>query len=1053
LKDRTLAEPLLVGRQQEIFELQRYLEFAFKGRGNTVFISGEAGSGKTRLVKEFLRIARKKGINVLSGWCLSNAAVPYFPFLEALESFSADDERGRNFGSQQLRMKKWLTEPSWVRGSGKQRELSPQNWSDQTFAALTNELLLMSSSKPTVLFIDDIHWADSASLSLLHYIACSISSERILLIATLRSEEIATIPDGQPLPVLDTLRLMGREGIFKEIKLQPLCQEDVGKIAESMLGGAVNAELVERLAVEGRCVPLFVVESIRMLYDQGNLIIEQGKWRLNVDKFGVPDKVKDVFLRRLDSLKSTQRRILEAASVVGERFDPKLVAAVVSQDSLDVLEWLGAISVSIPLVICEGDYCGFVHAKFREMLYDQISAPLKKEYHSRIGEILESLSVNSKQIPVSDLAFHYAQAGNKEKSVKYSLAAGQEALAKWSNKEAIKHFAYIMHTISEDPEYTNERVMALEGLGEAFFSNSMFKEAIKTYEQLSEITTGVVKLRALRRSMDSAFFQGEFAHLLEIVKRAEALVAVDRLEKARVLMNRGRAVWLLGNPDAGREDFEAALNVFKQEYALPDVARTLLGLGSPARGEPKEKGLANSLLAIALYNELGNSRGLMDAYNRAGQCFGFRMLTKEALTMYEKAIKIGEKIGEYNRLAEAYASSSWILENADSAKSLSRSLKALEYCEKTDSDWVLAITYSNLTRQYAKLGDSKHAEEYFERLQKLPPRVLLTYGYVRFGLTKTLFLVLRNRWMETNQYFQTILESPLLVAAVAGFEIETRQNFAWALDKEGRVKEARKQLEAAENMIKELQEDFQHTNIQASMMAPREVEVGKEFTIRIDSINVSRTPCLLKGIEKLVPTGMRVNALPSCCSTQANSIKMQEKQLEPFQVEPIKLTLQATKSGIFSFEPKVVYVDDLGQTRTFEIKPVRVTVQPAASTNKVPCIEEIPPARLEFRSEAAQKAFDYLVSAFVEDYNRMRLPLERSGWRTLLDISKHGKISKYSVYGSANSRGQAVSQLEGLGLAEACVFTGERGRGGNVVKLRVSYENPTVRNHIEARNK
>ena len=293
-----------------------------------------------------MRIARKKGTTILSGWCLSDAAVPYFPFLEALESFSAGDESAKTLGAQQLRMKEWLTEPSWAGGLEKQYALSPQNWRDQAFAAVTKELLLMSSSKPTILFIDDIQWADSASLSLLHYIARATSSERILLLATFRSEEIAVSPDGQPRPLLDALRLMGREGVLKEIKLQSLGRADVGKIAESMLGGTVNTALVERLAIEGRGVPLFVVELLRMLHEQGSLIREQGQWQLNVEKFGVPDKVKDVILRRLDSLKSTQRRILDAASVVGEKFDPKLVAAVVSQDNLDVLESLNAIAGS-----------------------------------------------------------------------------------------------------------------------------------------------------------------------------------------------------------------------------------------------------------------------------------------------------------------------------------------------------------------------------------------------------------------------------------------------------------------------------------------------------------------------------------------------------------------------------------------------------------------------------------------------------------------------------------------------------------------------------------
>jgi predicted ATPase len=167
LKSGLLAEPILVGRQREIEELTSSLDSAIKGKGTTLLISGEAGRGKTRLTNEFLDIARKKQVTVLTGWCLSNTAVPYFPFVEAFESFSSDNET-KTFGSQLLRMKTWLTEPNWTGTLEKHSTQSPQTWKDQTFAAVTKELLMLSTLNPTVLFIDDIHWADSASLSLLH---------------------------------------------------------------------------------------------------------------------------------------------------------------------------------------------------------------------------------------------------------------------------------------------------------------------------------------------------------------------------------------------------------------------------------------------------------------------------------------------------------------------------------------------------------------------------------------------------------------------------------------------------------------------------------------------------------------------------------------------------------------------------------------------------------------------------------------------------------------------------------------------------------------------
>ena len=89
LKSGVLAEPVLVGRERELEELQRCLDSAVEGKGTTVFVSGEAGSGKTRLTREFLNAAKKKGVAVLAGWCLSDAAVPYFPFVEAFNTYFA----------------------------------------------------------------------------------------------------------------------------------------------------------------------------------------------------------------------------------------------------------------------------------------------------------------------------------------------------------------------------------------------------------------------------------------------------------------------------------------------------------------------------------------------------------------------------------------------------------------------------------------------------------------------------------------------------------------------------------------------------------------------------------------------------------------------------------------------------------------------------------------------------------------------------------------------------------------------------------------------------
>ena len=105
LKDSFLAEPVLVGRESELAELQAALKSAFSGKGKTIFVSGEAGCGKTRITREFLEIARKNEPAVLTGWCLSNAAVPYFPFVEAFDSYLSSNQDAANGVCGSVRLK------------------------------------------------------------------------------------------------------------------------------------------------------------------------------------------------------------------------------------------------------------------------------------------------------------------------------------------------------------------------------------------------------------------------------------------------------------------------------------------------------------------------------------------------------------------------------------------------------------------------------------------------------------------------------------------------------------------------------------------------------------------------------------------------------------------------------------------------------------------------------------------------------------------------------------------------------------------------------------
>jgi adenylate cyclase len=147
------------------------------------------------------------------------------------------------------------------------------------------------------------------------------------------------------------MRLMRREDLLNEIKLSNLDQANVSRIAENMIGGSVHSEFAEKLSRDSRGNPLFIVESIRMLSERKSIVQENNKWRLTVDDLGIPEKLKDIILRRLSVLRFGQRRVLDAASVIGEKFNVELLSAVLGQDNLEVLENLNVIAQSTSIVL------------------------------------------------------------------------------------------------------------------------------------------------------------------------------------------------------------------------------------------------------------------------------------------------------------------------------------------------------------------------------------------------------------------------------------------------------------------------------------------------------------------------------------------------------------------------------------------------------------------------------------------------------------------------------------------------------------------------------
>lgn len=927
-----LAEPILVGRERELEELMQYLSLALDGKGTTVFLSGEAGSGKTRLTREFLNMAQEKRLNVLSGYCLSNTSVPYYPFLEMFDKYFVTKEPQNsieNVSNEGLEVRAWLTGLRQTEKADNTRNLTPEVWKGLLYAAVTKAVLSIVSKKPTILFIDDLHWADSASLSLLNYLSRIVKSERVLLLAAFRSEELGTDIEGGAHPLYELLVAMRREDLCREIKLPSLNRDSVSKIMEQILRGSLEQDLAAKLTNESQGNPLFVVESLRMLSERGDLTQKEGKWCLAVDNLGIPDKFKDIIMRKLSILKANHRRILNVASVVGEKFDPELLAAVLGTESIEVLEALNTISLATSLVQFEDNQYRFNHAKSQEVLYEEMALPLKRGYHSKVAQKLEE----KKPLQVSELAYHYIRAGNTEKAVAYSLAAGEEALARFSNADAIRHFNYVLTNTAETPEYAERRTTALDQLGEAYVWSGHFEDSVKTYERLSQTTeSGTQKLKALRKAMTSAGWANP-SRSLEIASKAEPYALYDRLEYARLRSEKARVLQSLGRLIEAYEEWDKASVVFEEDSSYEDLLVTLFESNACQATDPdlivdgqEQKRLAMLMYVIELSTEKGISPIQTYFYGRIGGVFDHYGLTKQALDSYAKMTEIGKEIGSDGQMAWGHFLSSTILEtNRDFDGALDHSLKGVDLAEKTDQLVIQFFNCGNLVRQYTFLGEVGKAKKWYQKMIKhIDETQLSQQNWARrWGLvSKAVYLGGKGEWKESNDIFEALLKEHDIT-----FQLLFRRNYAQLLSEQGRHAEAKDILEDSRKAMPDLQK-FESTNIHAILMASRDIGVGEDLSVRLDMVNTSNVPGQLVRIEGLDGTELKVK-LPLGLSMRNDFVDLDEKQIKPFSIEKITFSLKTAKPGTFTLCPRITYINNMGEEQNCYPKEIRITSHPA----------------------------------------------------------------------------------------------------------------------------
>jgi tetratricopeptide (TPR) repeat protein len=564
---REVRGSAFVGREEELRLLEAELTEAAAGRGRLVAIAGDPGIGKTRVVEEFIARAAVPPGRVVWGPCPQHpGAPPYWPWQQAIRAYADTNDPATlasELGAEAADIARLVPAlrrhvSGWEDGAP---AVESDEWRFRLFDAVTSFLRRVTDRVPLVVVLDDLHWADPASLQLLTFLARELRGMRLLLLVTYRLLEVESRPG--------LVESLGRAA--RRIQLRGLGREEVGEVIHRMTGVRPASGMVDDIhrITEGN--PFFLGELVRMLDAESML----GRPDLASLPIRIPAELRATIRQRLAPLNDDQRRLLEVAAVVGREFDVGLLEVACELERDRVLEQLGA-AISARLLDERLTALGqgrFAHPLIRETLYEDLAPGQRSLLHRRVGRALEHLSAGSLDRPYGELAHHFFRAaplGDAVTALEYAERAGEQAAAQFGYEEAVGHFERATQLLAMLPPDRARRVALQLALGNAALRASDTRKARAAFEQAAHDAESLGDADALARAalgyQDARIPVGVVdpteVRLLEAALRA--LGNDDSALRSRMVLGLGRALMYGADPERSRALADEALAIARR---------------------------------------------------------------------------------------------------------------------------------------------------------------------------------------------------------------------------------------------------------------------------------------------------------------------------------------------------------------------------------------------------------------------------------------------------------------------------------------------------------
>lgn len=693
-----LSSPM-IGRTEELDQLQTAFAKMQAGQAQVVSVVGEAGAGKSRLIAEFLH--RLNVDDPLAKTAIRRAACsslgePTYGIFGTLFREAYHVERDDPLGVAQEKLAVGLKALgaraelaqtiapvlSYLIGveALHHRDLEPEQLGRQ-IALAARTLVDRRLQEVAVLFVvEDIHWADAASVDLLKNVVDHFADRRLMLVLTNRPERRSTFVTRAAQSI---------------IRLGPLSKDETRAVVTGLFGDLGNdtfAQLQDSIATRAAGNPLFVEEIVRSLLSRGCLTRRGERWecRATFDDVEAPTTLQGLLLSRVDRTPSDDRRLLQEAAVLGAEFDSGLLRSIATTTEGSQAAFDRLIEADLIQELAgdgERRRYRFKHALVHEVVYQNILLSRRLELHERVGRVLES-TVGPHPERLDDLealGHHWSLSSDKAKGANYLVAAGDWARAVYANTDAIHHYERALRTLANCRDAAAETRAVRERLADLLALNGERSAALAYYEALqSEVNP------------------------------------TDLSASARLHRKIGALHWDAGDRDRARACFTLGLECLEGEGDFIERAQLFQDMGRLAfRAGDNAGAIAwaeRALAATASYAEVVG-KGPHDAvgtrvhaYNTLGVALARTGRVSEAISQIEQSIKLAERHELLRDACRGYTNLGVLYSSRNPPRSIDTCLRGLEIAKKVGDLGFESRLYANLAVSYCALTNRCEAE-------------------------------------------------------------------------------------------------------------------------------------------------------------------------------------------------------------------------------------------------------------------------------------------------------------------------------------------------------